>query len=823
MENLLKRLGIDTEIQPDIHTIIEILKKRDDQRPKLSVVKEILREKRFRLPNMPDAFAELMAHVAASFHTDEVLNLCTGSGKVLYYLQNHFEDITGIDRSSNATAIARFLVPDAQIIQGDALWHPFERQFKLITNVLPRGGWGVYQDTRMPREITLMLRALDLLSDQGYAVFMVPKYLLYDARFEAFRQTYQAHFRYIVSLPEVYLRYGSKQVALLVMSKQPEQGIYFSTIKGWHRDLCQAYDDANKIYISSPDRGFEPEKYTHEGSRSSKPADSVNVTRLSTLADIVQGVNISPDKLRTRGDLLYLRNLDLQHGLAQPAPSWRFIDTSMLSIEDTNAVLAPGDIILSTFFNDIILFEYTRNHPPAIASANQLIIRTNAPDYVRSFLLQTFKKGIPDNLIENRDISACRLGDCYIPIVPLPEMDLLGDEHISRLSRDEISDLLRQVQDIIRDIDYPEPPAPEEEKPEPLALHSPKIRFQLDLPPIVEEDSDDEFINRSVSLEVIHDSDTSQSSKEPILDFEECLFSAKKVEPKYKEEENEPWGSKPTPFPDLDERQSLALKAFLENRLDVLEEFLKKIDRKVDQVSAQISNLHTDFLSIRNLPREIDEKFFALHHALDSRLDTMIRQADKIKYYQGLTQNWLSLWHQLEADSQRFLPTAEYIFDLLSQTEEADYAPFVIQYCRSLENEMLNKLFISYHRNWVRQDTRHELIRSSLLYTPTQRFAEKIRDDRAVYTLGEMTYIMRQIQQDAQIWRTNTLLSDFREFTLSHFRDDIVKHTFLDKLGTLTSDIRNRAAHADRIDLPMAKECQTLLRTCLNVFLFSVV
>jgi DNA modification methylase len=62
---------------------------------------------------------------------------------------------------------------------------------------------------------------------------------------------------------------------------------------------------------------------------------------------------------------------------------------------------------------------------------------------------------------------------------------------------------------------------------------------------------------------------------------------------------------------------------------------------------------------------------------------------------------WLTTdrWQQLDVNSQSFLPQAELLFENIENIEQdknKDYSPFIIQYCRALENELLIKLFTAY-------------------------------------------------------------------------------------------------------------------------------
>jgi uncharacterized phage infection (PIP) family protein YhgE len=147
------------------------------------------------------------------------------------------------------------------------------------------------------------------------------------------------------------------------------------------------------------------------------------------------------------------------------------------------------------------------------------------------------------------------------------------------------------------------------------------------------------------------------------------------------------------------ERENLAaLKTFIDNRFDRVESQLEVVNKKLDDLLSLLKELKTDFEQIQNLPREDEEKLFKLCQKIDTKLDVVYnKEHQTIEGYIEEIKRWLDLWELLDLQSQKFLPIAEFIFDELSKLEDADYAPFVVQYCRTLENEILKKLFENYH------------------------------------------------------------------------------------------------------------------------------
>jgi hypothetical protein len=99
-----------------------------------------------------------------------------------------------------------------------------------------------------------------------------------------------------------------------------------------------------------------------------------------------------------------------------------------------------------------------------------------------------------------------------------------------------------------------------------------------------------------------------------------------------------------------------------------------------------------------------------------------------------------------------FLPSAEHLYDELERIDADDFSPFVVQYCRSLENEILLKLFSAYHDDlrgriadilaFVAWDLAEE---TPKMQRKSARFAESVKKDDRRYTLGDMNWVMQLI------------------------------------------------------------------------------
>lgn len=173
----------------------------------------------------------------------------------------------------------------------------------------------------------------------------------------------------------------------------------------------------------------------------------------------------------------------------------------------------------------------------------------------------------------------------------------------------------------------------------------------------------------------------------------------------------------------------------------------------------------------------------------------------------------------MDDDSKTFLPIAELIFDELSKARVEDYSPFVIQYCRALENEMYKKLFQLYHKIGLKNVDTIALVGNDINVKDLEKIAKAVLYNKPYYTFGEMHFIMRLIAENKPVCQQSKLLQHFKAFTNSNFKNILSDYYFVKDIQHIKEKYRNKAAHKELLELDRAIDCQKLLRKTLNSFL----
>jgi SAM-dependent methyltransferase len=268
-------------------------------------------------------------------------------------------------------------------------------------------------------------------------------------------------------------------------------------------------------------------------------------------------------------------------------------------------------------------------------------------------------------------------------------------------------------------------------------------------------------------------------------------------------------------------KQVLSILKTQEERTKRMEEKLDNVNVKLDTVLSTLTRLTEDISKIKNNKRDDEEKLSRICFEIDAKLSELIKEQERnIEFYKDEIKKWLDEWSLLHSASSNFLTSAELIFDHLPASDETDYSPFIIQYCRALENEILKKLFEAYHIYLTEENVnRKALVLKDLKSENTSFFAKFIERDKRDYTLGNMNMIMSFLKEGGKTLRSSPLLQNFREFTLRYFEEKVIQKEFLSTIDNITSNYRNKSAHPYILKLDVAKECQKLIRQILSEFL----
>lgn len=247
---------------------------------------------------------------------------------------------------------------------------------------------------------------------------------------------------------------------------------------------------------------------------------------------------------------------------------------------------------------------------------------------------------------------------------------------------------------------------------------------------------------------------------------------------------------------------------------------------EIAKLQRETSALTDHLLSLKklmNIGEDDEERVEKAIEEMEHWITTSVaNQSKSVDSYIGVVCSWLTGWERLDRASQSFLPQAELLFENIARTSGQDYSPFIIQYCRALENELLTKLFSAYTGDL---HGRHQDINGFLAKEfdcdKTRKFAKSLKKRENAYTLGDMNFIMSLMKVGGQTLSTSALLQDFRSYTVCYFGERIVDKTYLDQIDRINKDFRCKAAHPYVLDSEVAQRCRDQVRACLNELILN--
>jgi hypothetical protein len=183
------------------------------------------------------------------------------------------------------------------------------------------------------------------------------------------------------------------------------------------------------------------------------------VVPISELALVCLGYSPQPKERRQDGKYLLLGGRNIKDGRLVPTDKDSYID-DIPKNSFRRAIAQSGDIIVSTLFDRRKLYIYKSTDPRAVVNSSCAIIRApNNNDYIISYLrtLKGQKQFLRDTSAATSGafiprLSIGSLSKIEVPLLPLKELQRLGDDHIESSTTDDLiklRDELQSIDDII--------------------------------------------------------------------------------------------------------------------------------------------------------------------------------------------------------------------------------------------------------------------------------------------------------------------------------------------------------------------------------------
>ncbi len=265
---------------------------------------------------------------------------------------------------------------------------------------------------------------------------------------------------------------------------------------------------------------------------------------------------------------------------------------------------------------------------------------------------------------------------------------------------------------------------------------------------------------------------------------------------------------------------------------------LKDLTRVIYEKSKQPIQIFNQSLPIGEIKQLVIEIFAELKNtntALpteEERILDMYSHLDRFPIqnkpdYQKRVNQWLVDNSELNELSKEYLLSAEFLFDVLFKADTNDYSPFVLQFCRVIENELLKQLFVTFYKH-ISQSKNETQIKTDYAWDFVK--TNKNKDFATVFLqptepqlmLAKMLEYLKRLNDVA--FNSSCLLSELKTFINQIFDVSVILNlNFINKIDFVRENYRNKAAHPDRnsikLNLSEAQKCQSLVREILVLWL----
>ena len=706
----------------------------------LEKVTEYLSRNKNRFFFLPDNLSSLVATLAQRNKPKSCLNLNSNIGEILSHC-SEIENKVGIDINSQNVELAKYLNPNLQFENLDPLSYNSETRFNSVICFPPLGQRIQLNGRRIKAEQLYFSKSLELLEEQGNAVFIVANNFLTAPVFEELRNTILNNYSLetVISLPKGILRNTGVDLSILLINHNKFETTKYYKINDKDFSKTTLGDSDFSVVKDNLTERWDYNFHNPKNREYEKELKNQETKRIEELVEVVLGTHFSREEFKGKGDYLWLTSRNISNGNLNFTDSDKFISKREFSRREQNAILRNGDILIPRIQrNKESFYVHNDNDGKIIAFQHFIILRGKNADYVASYLntdngIKLFNQQIQRHARGSvmPTISISDLKNIEIPILPIEDLELASKRKLEKLSYDELLVVKEKYEDL------------------------------------------------------------------------------KKV------------------YKDTKDSHRQILEIMQENHSEVMST-MGRIENKVDDIKSVLTELVSDFNSIKELPREIDERINRLNESLDSKLDELISDQKQLDFYITEIKRWFDFYDLLETKSKKYLPEAEYIFDHISKLENPDYSPFILQYCRALENELLKKIFRAYVKSLIDREIeitkefewdfgRKESgkLNSENTFKLAKHLQRCIRkpEEEWFFELGSMEVNLRYLT--GKTAEKSPLLIDLKSFVLNRFEQEILNIEYLDEIKTIIRDYRNQSAHPNLIDTEKAIRFHKEMKECL--------
>lgn len=705
--------------------------------------------------DIPIELARFIADIAMLHKPKSVIDINCSTGQLLNCFPNELMK-KGYDVDQNVIQLGKLLYSDLELTNMNPIHHNFTGQFDCVVSCFPRGGQIYYEGMEQNKSLVYFKKAVSLLKKDGILIALISNaFLTAPSSGQQLRDYLLNNYNVemVINLDTGNFRPHLRGMSLVVIKHTVQvENVLMPSFNNSYVELKKIY--LEKLGFSvKVDRlkgsRWDPNFYDPRFKRIDEKLENKDVKRLEEMATIITGSTIRSEERQDNGKYLIIKPSHMRNNNFNIFGDNDYLDA--YSEREISSILQPGDIITPLINNNGEFYIYKETDPPAIASHNVGIIRSNNSEYIKTYLqtsegqkLYSMQINRKSRGIQNLRVLTIRdLQNIRIPILPLENLNEVSDKQIENASKNEL------------------------------------LRLKEKLATIREKYTNEKSRNKELQKMA-------------------------------------------------DNRYNKILEVLM-----VQDKTLIQINERVDEVNERVSYLINLVTSMDKDIKQIKFEGQNEREVLQSmigKIDNTVKKITLETYdsYVEKTKEWIvPHWDKLHDLSKRLLPSADMLFENIERLENSDPSPYILQYCRSLENELQIKIFIAYLRDLKKRnlDLRSHFgwdfetnergnplskNQSSYDFAVTiERLLEK-DENSWHFELGRMSIFLTRLT--GRTVNRSPILGDFKQFILRYFEENFVDIELFEKINIVTKEYRNKAAHPNVISMEEAKEGKEIIK-----------
>ncbi|MBK8448732.1 MAG: hypothetical protein IPL42_01375 [Saprospiraceae bacterium] len=120
LQHIINQLRSEGKDYTDFKALINAIKASGLDISKDEILEFVANDYRIQLHTTPNSIAKLISHLTQANQPKSAIDICCGTGNILYFLQNEIDDLTGVEIVGNVAELTKYFSPDLHIITADS-------------------------------------------------------------------------------------------------------------------------------------------------------------------------------------------------------------------------------------------------------------------------------------------------------------------------------------------------------------------------------------------------------------------------------------------------------------------------------------------------------------------------------------------------------------------------------------------------------------------------------------------------------------------------------------------------------------------------------